>query len=123
MLKIKIVLVICLTLGLAACQKPNEEISSAEAATTQDNTSSSAQIAFTQSDEKIGHYLDQLDAPNISIDDKTKILCQDYPNEYKKHYMPAMLQLASQDYTQEKMLNDLQISIDYYREKLNIRCT
>ena len=120
MLKNQIFSVLCLTLGLAACQKPTEEVSAAEATSTQTDAT---QAAFAQSDEKIGHFLDQLDAANTSTQEKTQILCQDYPQEYKNHYMPAMLKLAAQDYTQEKMLNDLQISIDYYSEKLNITCS
>ena len=123
MLKNQIFSVLCLTLGLAACQKPTEEVSAAEATSTQTDAIQTTQAAFTQSDEKIGHFLDQLDATNTSIKEKTQILCQDYPQEYKNHYMPAMLKLAAQDYTQEKMLNDLQISIDYYSEKLNITCS
>lgn len=77
---------------------------------------------FEVSDEKISKYLDQLDNPNTPIEQKKKILCTDYPLEYKENYVPNLLKMSPNDYTKEKLLNDLDIALNYYKDKENIRC-
>ena len=106
---------------MTACQQPNDEVAAAESQNA-DLTTEQATQQFEQSDAQISQYLDVLDAQSTSIKEKTQVLCHDYPHEYKTNYMPAMLKLAAQDYTQDKMLNDLKIAQDYYKEKLKIEC-
>ena len=121
MKKLKILSFIFFATILTACQQPNDDAAAAESQNA-DLTTEQATQQFEQSDAQISQYLDVLDAPRISIKEKTQVLCHDYPHEYKTNYMPAMLKLAAQDYTQDKMLNDLKIAQDYYKEKLKIEC-
>ncbi|WP_180054490.1 MULTISPECIES: hypothetical protein [unclassified Acinetobacter] len=121
MKKLKILSFIFFATILTACQQPNDDAAAAESQNA-DLTTEQATQQFEQSDAQISQYLDVLDAPRISIKEKTQVLCHDYPHEYKTNYMPAMLKLAAQDYTQDKMLNDLKIAQDYYKVKLKIEC-
>ena len=121
MKKLKILSFIFFATILTACQQPNDEVAAAESQNA-DLTTEQATQQFEQSDAQISQYLDVLDTPSTSIKEKTQVLCHDYPHQYKTNYMPAMLKLAAQDYTQDKMLNDLKIAQDYYKEKLKIEC-
>lgn len=121
MKKLKILSFIFFATILTACQQPNDEMAAAESQNA-DLATEQATQQFEQSDAQINQYLDVLDAQSTSIKEKTQVLCHDYPHEYKTNYMPAMLKLAAQDYTQDKMLNDLKIAQDYYKEKLKIEC-
>lgn len=121
MKKLKILSFIFFATFLTACQQPNDEVAAAESQNA-DLATEQATQQFEQSDAQISQYLDVLDAQSTSIKEKTQVLCHDYPHEYKTNYMPAMLKLAAQDYTQDKMLNDLKIAQDYYKEKLKIEC-
>lgn len=85
-----------------------------------DNPTITAQ--FEQSDEKIGRYLDQLDDPNTPQNTRIQILCKDYPTEYKKNYMPTLLKLSPTEYSEVKLLKELEIALDYYKKKDNVQC-
>ncbi|MBJ9984463.1 hypothetical protein IAE19_03300 [Acinetobacter sp. S40] len=111
-MKIKIILAIMIT--LAGCQKPQDDQS------FKDSHAVSAQ--FEKSDAVISSYLDKLDSPNTSREEKTQILCKDYPGEYKSNYMPALLKSENNHYTEDKLLNDLKSALDFYKAKENIRC-
>ncbi len=77
---------------------------------------------FEESDRKIGEFLDQLDNPNTPQEVKVKILCHDYPDVYKKQYMPALIKVSPKPYTEEKLLSDLKSATDYYKGTLGIKC-
>ncbi|EHU1602030.1 hypothetical protein ACIN5162_2306 [Acinetobacter baumannii OIFC0162] len=77
---------------------------------------------FEESDRKIGEFLDQLDNPNTPQEVKVKILCYDYPEVYKKQYMPALIEVSPKPYTEEKLLSDLKSATDYYKGTLGIKC-
>ena len=77
---------------------------------------------FEESDQKIGEYLDQLDNPKTPQEVKVKILCHDYPDLYKKQYMPALIKISPKPYTEEKLLSDLKSATDYYKGSLGIKC-
>lgn len=77
---------------------------------------------FEESDRKIGEYLDQLDNPKTPQEVKVKILCHDYPDLYKKQYMPALIKISPKPYTEEKLLSDLKSATDYYKGSLGIKC-
>jgi hypothetical protein len=102
---------------LAGCDKQPEQ----EASEPSDNSTITAQ--FEQSDEKIGKYLDKLDDPNTPQDTRIQILCKDYPTEYKKNYMPALLKLSPTEYSEVKLLKELEIALDYYKNSYEIKCS
>lgn len=77
---------------------------------------------FEESDQKISEYLDQLDNLKTPQEVKVKILCHDYPDLYKKKYMPALMKISSKPYTEEKLLSDLKSATDYYKGSLGIKC-
>jgi len=105
-----------LLITLAGCDKQPEQISPKLSA----NQTVTAQ--FDQSDEKISKFLDQLDDPNTTQELRIQILCKDYPTEYKTNYMPALIKLKPNDYTEARLLSDLNIALDYYKKKDNVQC-
>ena len=105
-------------LSISACDKKTEEALSAE----REKANFTATTKFNQSDRAISKYLDQLDNSNASKQTLTQILCHDFPTEYKNNYMPALLELEPKDYTPEKLLEDLDIALTYYKGKLHIEC-
>ncbi len=122
---IKLLSLVVASSALMACQKPTEDANAESISPNHQSRNAqldTPQQRFAHADEKISYYLDQLDSANTTLDVKQQVLCIDYPNEYKNNYIPAMLEIAPQEYTTEKMLNDLHISQDYYAEKLSIQC-
>jgi len=115
-MNIKLFTALFLIIALSACNKEPEQHATAQT----DRPTLTAQ--FEQSDEMISKYLDQLDDPNTTLDDKTRIVCKDYPKEYKSNYMPNLLKLNPENYTETKLLSDLDIALNYYKEKENIQC-
>ncbi|MBK0062179.1 MULTISPECIES: hypothetical protein [unclassified Acinetobacter] len=111
-MKIKIILAIMIT--LAGCQKPQDDQGV--------KVDGIVSKQFEKSDAIISSYLDKLDNTNTSREEKTQILCKDYPAEYKKNYMPALLKSENNHYTEAKLLNDLKSALDFYKAKENIQC-
>ena len=107
---------IFLAVTLTGCNKQSDP------ATVDPKENSTAKAQFENSDDAIGVYLDKLDSPGTSKDEQTKILCVDYPAEYKTNYMPALLKYQTNEYTEIKLLDDLNIAVNYYKEKLGISC-
>lgn len=107
----QVLLIGLLSLGLIACQKEQTEPKEDLLATQQ----------FQQADQKIGVYLDTLDNQNTSKQQSTKIICEDYPRTYKADYLPNLMKL-SPEYTEQKLLKDLDEALDYYKNKLDIEC-
>lgn len=114
-MKTKLLTTILLLITFTGCNKQPEPAS-------EPSNDPTITAQFEQSDEKIGKYLDQLDDPNTIQDARIQILCKDYPTEYKENYMPALLKLSPTDYTETKLLKELDIALNYYKEKNNIRC-
>ena len=118
-MKIKNLITTLFLIILTGCNnqsKINEESNSEEA------DSSIANVKFEKSDKRISKYLDQLDDPNTTQKVRIQILCKDYPAEYKNNYMSALIKHKPDDYTEEKLLNDLDSALDYYKKKDNIQC-
>lgn len=113
-MKTKILTLTVLTTIFVGCQKQPEQ-------SGKEQVSAAAQ--FDASDKKIGEYLDILDDPKASKEEQTKILCENYPNVYESDYMPALLKISPKDDTKEKLLADLKVASDYYKEKLGIKCS
>lgn len=106
-----------LLITLAGCDQQTEQ-------TIPESSTNPTIIAqFEQSDEKIGKYLDQLDDPNTTQDARIQILCKDYPTEYKTNYMPALLKLSPTEYSEVKLLKELEIALDYYKNSYEINCS
>ena len=101
---------------LTGCDKQPDQ------AITESSTNQTITAQFEQSDEKITKYLDQLDDPNTTQEVRIQILCKDYPAEYKTNYMPALMKLSPSEYTESKLIKDLDIALDYYKQKDNIQC-
>lgn len=112
----KLVIALSLIFVVTTCSKTPDQNTSKQT----DRPTVTAQ--FEQSDEMISKYLDQLDDPNTTLDDKKRIVCVDYPKEYKSNYMPSLLKLNPENYTEAKLLSDLDIALSYYKEKENIQC-
>ncbi|CAD9194543.1 hypothetical protein [Acinetobacter bohemicus] len=113
-MKIKFLTTAIFLIILTGCDKPSKLTESSSPTIT---------AQFEQSDEKIGKYLDQLDDPNTPIEVRKKILCKDYPAEYKENYMPALLKLSPTEYSEAKLLKELKIALDYYKNSYEIKCS
>lgn len=116
-MKIKVITAVLLFTMLTGCDNLPEQ---AEAAVQSNDPTITAQ--FELSDEKIGEFLDQLDDPNTTQDVRILIICKDYPSEFKANYMSALLKLSPTAYTREKLLKDLDVALDYYIKKDNVKC-
>ncbi|MFW1953886.1 hypothetical protein [Acinetobacter beijerinckii] len=112
-MKTKILLLTILTTVFFGCDKQPEP----------KPTKSDIQSQFIAADQKIENFLDVLDDPNADKEQQTKILCEDYPKVYELDYMPALLKIAPQENTKEKLLSDFKVATDYYANKLSIKCT
>jgi len=102
-----------LTLLFTGCQKQQAEEAKPDPAIT---------AQFEKSDAVIGTYLDKLENLKTPKEEKTQILCKDYPAEYKTKYMPALLVLSPSEYTEASLLADLKSALDYYKNKFSIKC-
>lgn len=112
-MKKRILTTLLLSVLIIGCQKQQAE-------DPKENNTATAQ--FEKSDTVIGKYLDRLDDPNTAQDARIQILCKDYPAEYKTNYMSALLKLQPNEYTEAKLLADLESALDYYKKKLVIKC-
>lgn len=117
-MKTKTLISLFLTLAITGCQKQQEEAAASEPA----KIDITAKVQFEQSDKKIESFLNQLEDPDTSQEVRTQILCKDYPGEYKKNYMPALLELSPTDYTEKKLLLDLDSTLSYYKNTFGIKC-
>ncbi len=132
-----------LSLSLTACDRSPEQ---PEPKTSADHVSSAAHAAsapmpstvaiqaqeapkainyqaqFEQSDKQISHFMDLLDNPNTSQTQRVQILCVDWPNVYKAEYIPALVHLKPNQFTEAKLLAELKTATDYYKEGSGIVC-
>ncbi|WP_202736458.1 hypothetical protein [Acinetobacter bohemicus] len=76
-----------------------------------------------QSNQKIDKYLNKLYCPNTTQDARIQILCRDYPVEYKTKYMPALLKLSPDKYTEAKLMANLEATLNYYKNNFKIKCS
>lgn len=69
--------------------------------------------------------LNSLEDKDVSLEDKKKILCSEFPDLYKNKYIPATLEyhsLTTQSVRKDELLNDWKNIINGYSKKLNIQC-
>ena len=100
----------------------NNQSKVAETSSSTETDSSIASTQFEKSNKKISKFLDQLDDPNITQEARIDILCKAYPTEYKNNYMQSLMKLSPGEYTEGKLIKDLDIALDYYKKKDNIQC-
>lgn len=82
----------------------------------------SVEEQYLTSNQEIGKMLDALDNQEVPINKKREILCKTYPEVYKKQYMPALLKLSPDQYTEEILLRDLEAVISFYEKAFVINC-
>ncbi|MGQ1523196.1 hypothetical protein ACT44T_14480 [Acinetobacter baumannii] len=83
----------------------------------------SVEEQFMQSSQQINKMLDALENQEVALNVKREILCKDYPEVYKKHYMPALLKLSPDTYTEETLLRDFEAVISFYKKAWSIHCS
>jgi hypothetical protein len=83
---------------------------------------SEARKQFDLIDQQVNQLLDLLDNPQTEREKLIKVLCHDYPELFEKQYIPALLKLASKEYTEKQLRNELELVMSYYEHKLIIRC-
>jgi len=115
-MKTKILIATLFLITLTGCDKQPEQ------ALLEPSTNQTITAQFEKSNDKIHQFLDQLDDPNTPQDARIQILCKDYSPEYKTNYMPALMELSPGEYTEGKLIKDLDIALDYYKKKDNIHC-
>lgn len=82
----------------------------------------SVEEEYLTSNQEIGEMLDALNNRDVPIVEKREILCKTYPEVYKNHYMPALLKLSPDTYTQEVLLRDFEAVIKFYKQAWSIHC-
>ncbi|MDA3556679.1 hypothetical protein MKL42_03985 [Acinetobacter sp. AOR15_HL] len=82
----------------------------------------SVETQFMSADQQIGKMLDDLNSQNLPLDRKGEILCNIYPDVYKKQYMPALLKLSPNVYTKETLLRDYEAVMKFYKKAFVVNC-
>ncbi|MFH3942309.1 hypothetical protein ACJBLD_17135 [Acinetobacter nosocomialis] len=82
----------------------------------------SVEEEYLTSKHEIDKMLDALNNHDVPNDEKRKILCKTYPEVYKNHYMPALLKLSPDQYTEEVLLRDFEAVIKFYKHAWSIKC-
>lgn len=82
----------------------------------------SVEMQFKSADQQIGKMLDELENRDIPLQRKQEILCNTYPDVYKKQYMPALLKLSPKVYTEETLLRDYEAVISFYKKTFVVNC-
>lgn len=83
---------------------------------------SSVEAQFKSADQQIGKMIDDLNNQNVPLDRKMEILCNTYPEVYKKQYIPALLKLSPKVYTEEILLRDFEVVISFYKKTFVVNC-
>jgi len=78
--------------------------------------------AFEKADTILNNYIEKLDSEFTTQDVRVKILCRDYPHEYKNNYMPNLLKLSPGEYSETVLLADMDLVLDHYKQTSNIQC-
>lgn len=102
---------------LTGCQKQPEESDT----TIPSGKDSADVIKFEIADQKIGHFLEQLDDPKTPLELRKQLICKDYPAVYHNEYVPALIKL-SPEYTPEELKSDLNKVLKFYKEKDDVHC-
>lgn len=82
----------------------------------------SVESQFMSADKEIGKMLDEINNQNVPLDRKREILCNTYPEVYKKQYMPALLKLSPNDYNEQTLTRDFEAVISFYKKTFVVNC-
>ncbi|KRI61180.1 hypothetical protein APC62_09755 [Acinetobacter pittii] len=82
----------------------------------------SVEAQFMSADQQIGKMLDDLENRDIPLQRKREILCNTYPEVYKKQYMPALLKFSPNDYNEQTLTRDSEAVISFYKKTLVVNC-
>lgn len=82
----------------------------------------SVEAQFISADKEKGKMLNDLENRDIPLQQKREILCNTYPEVYKKQYMPALLKLSPKVYTEETLLRNFEAVISFYKKSFVINC-
>jgi hypothetical protein len=99
-----------LTLSILGCDKP-EQISPEREQLLEE---------YKEVDLKITSYLGTLAAPTTPIEERKKVICEEFPITYKQEYLPIYLKLT--DPTDVDTSSDLLKTIESYKARYNIQC-
>ena len=86
------------------------------------HSSNNTADAFQQADDKITALTDQIEDTDISPSQRQQVLCEKFPQVYKNEYIPALLALNPKDTSQTQLLEEMQFTLNYYQQQLNIKC-
>jgi len=67
-------------------------------------------------------HVEQLDSSLTSLEIKKRIICKDYPDEYKLRYIPNMMKLNSIKHIESNLLKEMDEILDYYKQREQIQC-
>ncbi|KRI62287.1 hypothetical protein APC62_07265 [Acinetobacter pittii] len=82
----------------------------------------SVEEQFMQASQQIDTMLNALENRDVSLSQKREILCKNYPEVYKKQYMPALLKLSPNVYTKETLLRDYEAVMSFYKKAFVVNC-
>jgi hypothetical protein len=116
MIKI-LITTLLLSLPFTGCQKQPEKSDT----TIPSGKDSADIIKFEIANQKIGHFLEQLDDPETPLELRQQLICKDYPAVYYNEYVPALIEL-SPEYTSEELRSDLNKVLKFYKEKDDVQC-
>lgn len=77
---------------------------------------------YLTSKQEIDKMLDALNNHEVPNDEKRKILCMTYPEVYKNHYMPALLKITSDQYSEATLLRDYEAVVNFYKKAFTLNC-
>lgn len=77
---------------------------------------------YQSANQQIEKMLDALNNREVPLEKKREILCKTYPEVYKNHYMPALLKISSDQYSEETLLRDFEAVIKFYKQAWSIKC-
>ena len=82
----------------------------------------SVEEEYLNSKHEIDKMLDALNNREVPLENKREILCRTYPEVYKNYYMPALLKLSPDQYSEEVLLRDFEAVIKFYKQAWSIKC-
>lgn len=82
----------------------------------------SVEEEYLTSKQEIDKMLDALNNREVPLEKKREILCKTYPEVYKNQYMPALLKITSDQYSEETLLRDFEAVISFYEKAFVINC-
>ena len=103
----------------AGCEKNDVIVQSTSSSEPQTQSLNS----FEEADHKLSFLTDQIENTTLSNLQRQKVLCIEYPKTYQEEYMPAFLALQPADTSQEKLIQEMQFTLNYYQQRFDIKCT